>query len=157
MGTIAGLLQGTAQVWIVTEDQDYFIRHNKRPLLNSLLYRDLTEACGVELSVWLFDKLDDGIIDFSKKAGVKAEDLPTEQEAKEIKEEIETLAPIGWMNDTSMALPPHLMRFRGRAIYQDDSGGWPTRPWPPCKASAFHCEQLKTSLPQQVRAVPKSQ
>lgn len=40
------------------------------------------DACGMELNIWLFDRLDDGIIDFSKKAGVKAEDLPTEEEAK---------------------------------------------------------------------------
>jgi hypothetical protein len=113
------------QVWIITEDQDYFIRHNKKPLLNSLLYRDLTDACGVELKIWPFDKLDDGIIDFSKKAGVKAEDLPTEQEAKEIREEIESLPPLGWLNDTAMALPPHYRRRWGQAIYPDDTGWMP--------------------------------
>jgi hypothetical protein len=31
--------KGAKQLWIITEDQDYFIKHNKKPLLNSLLYR----------------------------------------------------------------------------------------------------------------------
>jgi hypothetical protein len=120
--------KGAKQVWIITEDQDYFIRHGKEPLLNSLLYRDLTDACGVELKIWPSDKLDDGIIDFSKKAGVKAEDLPTEQEAKEIKDEIESLPPLGWLNDTAMALSPHYVRHRDRAIYAhyaQDTGWMP--------------------------------
>ena len=105
--------KGANQVWIITEDQDYFIRHNRKPMLNSLLYRDLTDACGEELNIWLFDKLDDGIIDFSKKAGVKAEDLPTEEEAKEIKEEIEALPPLGWLNETTMGGTP----LRGRGAW----------------------------------------
>lgn len=46
--------KGAKQVWVITEDQDYFVRHNKKPLLNSLLYRDLTDACGAELNIWLF-------------------------------------------------------------------------------------------------------
>ncbi len=97
--------KGAKQLWIITEDQDYFIRHNKKLLLDPLLYRDLTNACGRELNVWAFDKLDDGIIDFSKKAGVKVEDLPTEEEAREIKEEIDALPPLGWITDTTMATP----------------------------------------------------
>jgi hypothetical protein len=105
--------KGANQVWIITEDPDFFIRHNKKPMLNSLLYRDLTDACGEELKIWLFDKLDDGIIDFSKKAGVKAEDLPTEEEAKEIKEEIEALPPLGWLNETAMGGAP----LRGRGAW----------------------------------------
>lgn len=105
--------KGAKQVWVITEDQDYFVRHNKKPLLNSLLYRDLTDACGAELNIWLFDELDDGIIDFSKKAGVKAEDLPTEEEAKEIKEEIEALPTLGWLNETTMGDTP----LRGRGAW----------------------------------------
>jgi hypothetical protein len=58
-------------------------------------------------------ELDDGIIDFSKKAGVKAEDLPTEEEAKEIKEEIEALPTLGWLNETTMGDTP----LRGRGAW----------------------------------------
>src|ERR1700730_15095392 len=106
--------KGAKQVWIITEDQDYFIKlqyNRKSLLLNALLHRDLMDACGTELNIWLFDKLDDGIIDFSKKAGVKAEDLLTEEEAKEIKEQLEALPPIDWLNETAMGGAP--MRGRG--------------------------------------------
>jgi hypothetical protein len=39
----------------------------------------------------------EGIQDFGRNAGVKADQLPTEQESTEIKKEIEALPPLGWL------------------------------------------------------------
>ena len=44
---------------------------------------------------------------------MKADQLPTEEEAKEIKEEIEALPTLGWLNETAMGGAP----LRGRGAF----------------------------------------
>jgi PIN like domain len=43
--------KGVKQLWIITADGDYGIKHEKMMLLNSLLRRDLTVTCGAELEI----------------------------------------------------------------------------------------------------------
>jgi hypothetical protein len=85
------------RLWIITSDQDYFTTWNKRCILNSLLDRDLTDACGSALEVRCFGGLLAGIKDFGKNAGVMAKKLPTAAESAEIEKEIEGLPPLDWM------------------------------------------------------------
>jgi hypothetical protein len=87
--------KGIKRVWIVTGDSDFYDKAGDRCLLNPLLARDLNRL-GVSES-HCFDKLT-GVEDFARNSGVKVEKLPTEQESEEIKKEIESLPPIGWLN-----------------------------------------------------------
>lgn len=79
------------RIWIITADRDYHVMHDGKALLNSFLYSELVKTCGTSVEVRCFDDLLKGITDFGKHAGVKAEKLPTEQEATVIKKEIDSL------------------------------------------------------------------
>jgi len=109
--------KASKRLWIITSDKDFCIRHGDKTLLNPLLNRDLIRACGAELENHCFSDLLEGIQDFGKNAGVKADQLPTEEEAKEIKEEIEALQPYfdSLINTTPTAVAtiPLDMRFTG--------------------------------------------
>jgi hypothetical protein len=69
-----------------------------------------------------FSDLLEGIQDFGKNAGVKTDQLPTEQESTEIKKEIEALPPIGWLTNDVMApvsyTPSHTGALRAYAAMQ---------------------------------------
>ena len=54
-----------------------------------------TQACGNDLEIRCFADLLEGITDFGKNSGVRADKLPTIQEATEIKREIDSLPPVG--------------------------------------------------------------
>jgi hypothetical protein len=97
--------KGMNRLWIITDDRDYCIRHGKLVLLNSLLHRDLIVTCGVGLEFHCCTDLLEGITEFRKSVGVTADKLPTEQEATEIKKEIEGLPPPApeWMSTSTDA------------------------------------------------------
>ena len=98
---------GSNRLWIVTNDEDFGTKWERRFFLNPLLIQDLIGACGADVEARCFDNLADGIADFGKNAGVTAKKQPTDQEAAEIKKEIDTLPPIGWMSaydDATMAV-----------------------------------------------------
>ena len=107
------------RLWIVTSDQDYCIEHQKRFLLNSVLTQNLKDACGVESEIHCSNNLSDGIRDFGKNAGVKAEKLLTAEEAAVIKKEIAALPPIGWLTDTDDAVRETTL-FRHRMLAATD-------------------------------------
>ncbi|MGC1863153.1 MAG: PIN domain-containing protein [Methylocystis sp.] len=79
------------RLWIITSDQDYCVKCGKVFLLNPLLRRNLIDVCGEALEIHCFGNLLEGITHFGKNADVKAEKLPTEKEAAEIKKEIEAI------------------------------------------------------------------
>jgi hypothetical protein len=81
----------TTRLWIITGDQDYYIKCGKDCLLNPLLRRNLVDASDTEPEIHCFDNLLDGITHFGKNADVKADKLPTEGEAAEIKKELEAM------------------------------------------------------------------
>ena len=73
-----------------------------------------------------------GLEDFGKNAGVKAEKLPTEKEAKEIRREIEGLPPIGWMEGMRAMDDAAMVAIRAAQLRQQyraaiDAGST----WPP--------------------------
>jgi hypothetical protein len=109
----------TVRFWIITNDRDYCIKHENRFLLNSLLTRNLKDACGAEPEIHCFDDLSDGIIHFGKNAGVTAEKLPTELEAAEIKKEMEALPRLGWMPTADWTADDAVME----AILDTSDGG----------------------------------
>jgi PIN domain len=93
----------TDRLWIITKDKGYQIEYKETVLLNPLLYRDITSACGKAPDVHCFSSLLEGLKHFGKNAGVKAEKLPTEEESTEIKKEIDALPPLAWMLGTNNA------------------------------------------------------
>ena len=85
----------STRLWIVTRDQDYCVKCGKKDfLLNPLLRQNLMEVCGGALEIHCFGDLLEGITHFGKNANVTAEKLPTDEEAAEIKKEIEALPSI---------------------------------------------------------------
>ena len=69
--------------------------------LNPLLYQDIVRLNEPTPEVFCFDNIDDGIKDFVKITGVKAEKLLTSEESKEIKKELDSLPPLGWLSSAS--------------------------------------------------------
>jgi hypothetical protein len=80
---------GAKSIWLITEDQDYFVKSGEEPILNPFLYRDLIEACGGQPDVHCFDDLLRGRTEFAKSVGAQDAALPTKDEAKEIQKEID--------------------------------------------------------------------
>lgn len=80
---------------------DYYTQLRGQKFVNPLLYNDLEQVMGTDLEVFCFASIDEGIRDFVKRTRVKAEKLPTLVESKEIKEGLDSLLPLGWL-DTSM-------------------------------------------------------
>jgi hypothetical protein len=84
------------EIWIITEDRDYFDKYGRTLLINPLLNRDLVAACDGEPNVHCFEDLSLGLTEFAKSVGVNEMVLPTRDEAKEIKKEIDR-----WVANTS--------------------------------------------------------
>jgi hypothetical protein len=104
------------RLWIVTRDQDYCVKCGNVFMLNPLLRRNLMDVCGVALEIHCFGDLLKGITHFGKNADVKAEKLPTKEEAAEIKKEIEALPPLGWMPTADYDAIIEMAHFRHRQI-----------------------------------------
>jgi hypothetical protein len=100
-----------AKVWIITNDSDYCTGRSGRAFLNPLLFQDLVQFRSPAPDVFCFGSIDDGLVDFVKATGVKAEARLTQEESKEIKKELESLPPLGWLksasSDASEALIEH--------------------------------------------------
>jgi PIN domain len=114
-----------SRLWIISSDEDYCIKHGKHLLLNSLLRRDLIEACGTELEINCFGDLLEGIEHFGRHAGVKAEKLPTEEEAAVIRKEIEALPPRGWFPNSPVPFMNYAHALRPFLYMDTDYSNWP--------------------------------
>lgn len=89
--------KGMKQLWIITDDSDYGIKHEKMMLLNSLLRRDLMVTCGAELEIHYYHDWSKGMTDFRKSVGVPIAKLPTPERLGEIEKEEERLPPLDWL------------------------------------------------------------
>lgn len=89
-----------SKLWIISKDSDYCTKHCGKMFLNPFLYQDLMRLNQPPLEVFCFDSIDEGIRDFVQTTGVKAERLPTSEESKEIKEELDSLPPLGWLSSS---------------------------------------------------------
>jgi len=86
--------QTLQKLWIITRDPDYGPVYGDRGFLNQFLYQEL-RAVSSRAEAFLFKDIVDGIKDFARTTGVEAIELPTGEEAAEIKKEIEALPPVG--------------------------------------------------------------
>ena len=76
-------------IWMLTDDHDYHNSCGGKRLLNSLLNKELTAACGRQPGIRCFNNLLVGLTEFGNKLGVSKDKLPTSAEAKKIKEEFD--------------------------------------------------------------------
>ena len=95
--------KGKSKLWIISRDSDYRTLHCDKRFLNPLLYQDLLRMNQPPPEVFCFDSIDEGIRDFVKATGVKAEKLPTLEESIEIREEEDSLPPLGWLSSVDDA------------------------------------------------------
>ena len=63
-------------LWIVTNDRDYFVEYKNTCYLNSLLYRDLIKI-NENINIYCFNKLSDALISYNKASSHKIETLPS--------------------------------------------------------------------------------
>jgi hypothetical protein len=88
--------KGNSRLWVITRDSDYATKYAGETFLNAALYRELGEL-ELSLEVFCFSDIDTGLRRFAATAKVKAEKLPTPEEAEQIKKEQESLTPLGWL------------------------------------------------------------
>jgi hypothetical protein len=108
-------------LWLITADGDYCTKHGKDYFLNPMLRR---EIAGINVSC--FGTLAEGIDDFAKYSGAGREQLPTESEMVEIKEEESLSAAVSAM---PFIYPLEVMprpQYRTRFIHRPDMDqvGW---------------------------------
>jgi hypothetical protein len=85
------------KLWIITSDSDYVTEHADKMFLNSKLYSELAQLYGSTPEVFCFDNILDAVKHFTETTKVKADNLPTPQETKEIKKEQANLSL--WLRD----------------------------------------------------------
>src|SRR2546427_451561 len=93
--------QGKSKLWIITGDGDYATEYKGKMFLNAMLYQDLARLYQRPPEVFPFNNILDGIKHFAEITKVKADKLPTPEETEQIKKELDSLPPRGWV-DTSM-------------------------------------------------------
>jgi hypothetical protein len=81
---------GKKRIWIISKDGDFGTVFMKTGFLKPFLYDELRRLVA-SVEAYLFNDINDGIKDFAEKTGVPANKLPTPEEAREIKKEIERL------------------------------------------------------------------
>jgi hypothetical protein len=108
--------EGKPKLWILTRDSDYAKKYEGKMFLNAFLYGELRELYKSEPEVCCFDSIWDGLEHFTKTTGVKAEKLPTPEEAQQIKEEQEAIPELRWKSafDSWEDLLREQMRDRSR-------------------------------------------
>ena len=74
------------EVWIITDDRDFFSKYEKSLYLNPFLYNELKNKIDNNPpEIYLFRFLSDGIEDFCAKTGCPLETLPSKEEMKQIR------------------------------------------------------------------------
>lgn len=102
-----------SKLWIIARDSDYQTTYNGKVFLNSLLYQDLVRVKQPPIEVFCFDSIVEGIRNFVEMTGVSAKKLPTIEESKAIRRELDSLPPLDWL--------PSSMVFYARDIISDAS------------------------------------
>ncbi|SRR6266700_3165526 len=85
------------KLWIITNDFDFATAHDGKMYLNALLYSELVNVYGATPEVFCFNNIPDAFKHFAKTERVKADKLPTPDEAAQIKKEQASLPPLGWL------------------------------------------------------------
>jgi hypothetical protein len=113
------------EVWILTDDKDFFSEYKRCSYLNPFLYNELkNKIINDSPQIYSFTSLADGIKDFCNKTGCQMESLPSDEEMREIKiEEDEiirqnvvssNISSIGYNNETSTLE----IEFHSGSVYQ---------------------------------------
>jgi hypothetical protein len=92
---------GKKQLWIISRDGDCGTVYEGKGYLNLFLYDELRRL-NPAAEAFLFTDVADGIRDFADKTGVKADKLPSPEEAKEIKKEEEQLPLVDWLDGNTL-------------------------------------------------------
>src|SRR5205823_4115108 len=92
---------GKKRLWIISRDGDYGTVYKGKGYLNLFLYDEL-RSTNPDAEAFVFADVVDGIKDFANKTGVKADKLPSPEEAKEIKKEEEQLPPLDWLDGNTL-------------------------------------------------------
>jgi len=79
------------QLWIVSNDTDFCTNKLDTLTLNAQLYSNLFEQCGRDIEARCFNKLTDGLDDFGKHLRLAKDQRLTEEEVKDIRQEIDNL------------------------------------------------------------------
>jgi hypothetical protein len=85
-----------SKIWIVSEDSDYSIVHHGERLLNSFLQQELARARQPSPEAFCFGNILNAIEDFESKTGVKSATPLTQDESREIKDELDSLPRFGF-------------------------------------------------------------
>lgn len=104
---------GKKRLWIISRDGDYGTMYEGKGYLNLFLYDELRRL-NPAAEAFLFADVADGIKDFADKTGVKADKLPSPEEAKEIKKEEEQLPPVDWLDGNPMDVANAIARRNWR-------------------------------------------
>jgi PIN domain-containing protein len=95
--------KGKSKLWLISKDSDYCTKYDGgKMFLNPLLYQNLVRPDCPTPEVFCFDGIDEGISDFVKATGVRADKLLTPNESEEIKKELDSLPPRFTFLNTSM-------------------------------------------------------
>jgi hypothetical protein len=97
--------KGKKRLWIISRDSDYGTKYGGKLFLNGFLFEELCEVTPAA-EVHFFEKTAEGIEDFVEKTGVKAVQQLTPEEKKELKEQEQSLPPLGWMSGMASGWVP---------------------------------------------------
>ena len=119
--------KGKSAVWIITRDGDYATEYEKKMFLNAMLYQDLVRLYQRPPEVFCFNNIPEGILHFAELTKTKADKLPRPEEIEEIKKELDSLPPFGWMDSsmddaTMVAILSHRQRQTSPALWAYMSG-----------------------------------
>jgi hypothetical protein len=90
------------RLWLITRDSDYAVDYRGKSYLNSLLHWEL-KTLTHPIETFCFKDMYDGLRHFSETANVSIKQLPTAEEAEEIKEEQASLPAFVGTHDWSNA------------------------------------------------------
>jgi hypothetical protein len=85
---------GKTKLWIITRDSDYGSMYGGKGFFNQFLCDELLKVSPTA-ELFLFKDIPDAIEHFAGRTGVKADELPTPEQRKEIKKEEENLILLG--------------------------------------------------------------
>ncbi len=112
--------QHKSRLWIIIRDGDYTTEYGGKAFLNAALYQDLAKLLERAPEVFCFNNIPDGIKHFAETTQVGAEELPTPEEAEQIKKEQDSLPALGWlssrMNDAASATILNWKQLRDAAF-----------------------------------------
>jgi hypothetical protein len=109
--------QKHSRIWLVTRDRDYCTVLEKGTLvLNPMLYLELKQV-GVS-EIRCFGDLLAASQDFAKNSGVTAKAVPTPEQSKDIRKEIDALPPLYFSHadDSWMMAANNALRFQALAL-----------------------------------------